>query len=227
MMTQKEKLTAMVDVAFNNNVEKKQKVSFNSTIDVQFGIYRWCPALGEGLKELDGWLTINLKPSKGWRDWLINITSWADKAGLHKGYHAEWEKYREDFLDCLDAEWAQEAMEKGCLICGRSKGGAEAVMIAEDIFGMVPNYRHRLLVGAIEAPHMCDSDWKECCEIFIPRQNILVTCYHNDIVPDLVPWLTIPGQRVQLGERRAGLSIKDHERATTQEELLYEEIAKL
>lgn len=219
MMTQKEKLTAMVDVAFNNNVEKKQKVSFNSTIDVQFGIYTG--ALCEG------WLTINLKPTHGLKDWLINITSWADKDGLHKGYHAEWEKYREDFLDCLEPEWAQKAMEKGCLVCGRSKGGAEAVMIAEDIFGMIPDYRNRLLVGAIEAPHMCDKDWKEVCEIFIPRHNILVTCYHNDIVPDLVPWLTIPGQRIQLGERRWGLSIKDHEKATTEEELLYGEIEKL
>ena len=219
MMTQKEKLTAMVDVAFSNNVEKKQKVSFNGTIDVQFGIYT-----GPLCKD---WLTISLKPSKGWKDWLINITSWADWAGLHKGYHAEWEKYREDFLDCLDAEWAQKAMEKGCLICGRSKGGAEAVMIAEDIFGMIPDYRERMLVGAIEPPHMCDKDWRDVCEIFIPRQNILVTCYHNDIVPDLVPWLTIPGHRIQLGERRAGLSIKDHEKATTEEELLYEEIEKL
>ena len=218
-MTQKKKLTTIVDVAFNNNVEKMQKVSFNSTIDVQFGVYT-----GEHCR---GWLTISLKPSKGWRDWLINIVSWADKSGLHKGYHAEWEKYRADFLDYLEPEWAQEAMEKGCIIVGRSKGGAEAVMIAEDIFGMIPNYRDRLLVGAIEAPHMCDRDWKECCEIFIPRQNMLVTCWHNDIVPDQVPWLTIPGQRVQLGDRRWGLSIKDHETATTQEEVLYEEIAKL
>lgn len=218
-MTQKEKLTVMVDVAFNNNVEKKQKVSFNSTIDVQFGVYT-----GALCK---GWLTISLKPSKGWRDWLINVAAWADKTGLHKGYHAEWEKYRADFLDCLEPKWAQEALDKGCIIVGRSKGGAEAVMIAEDIFGMIPNYRERLLVGAIEPPHMCDKDWKECCEIFIPRQNLLVTCWHNDIVPDLVPWLTIPGQRIQLGDRRWGLSIKDHETATTQEEVLYEEIAKL
>lgn len=218
-MTQKEKLTVMVDVAFNNNVEKKQKVSFNSTIDVQFGVYT-----GEACK---GWLAINLKPTHGWLDWLINIVSWADKSGLHKGYHAEWEKYRADFLDCLEPKWAQVALEKGCILVGRSKGGAEAVMIAEDIFGMIPNYRNRLLVGAIEAPHMCDKDWKEICEIFIPRQNMLVTCWHNDIVPDLVPWLTIPGQRIQLGDRRWGLSIKDHEKATTQEELIYEEIEKL
>ena len=218
-MTQKEKLTVMVDVAFNNNVEKKQKVSFNSTIDVQFGVYT-----GPFCK---GWLTISLKPSNGWRDWLINFAIWADRSGLHKGYHAEWEKYRADFLDYLEPKWAQEALDKGCILVGRSKGGAEAVMIAEDIFGLIPNYKSRLLVGAIEAPHMCDKDWKECCEIFIPRQNLIVTCWHNDIVPDLVPWLTIPGERVQLGDRRWGLSIKDHETATTEEEVLYEEIAKL
>ncbi len=226
-MNQKDKLLAIVDVAFSNNVDKKTKVSFNRTIDVQFGIYRWCPDLGEECKALDGYLTISLKPSHGWKDWAINIAAFPDKAGLHMGYHAEWEKYRQEFMDCLEPDWAQKALKKGCIIAGRSKGGAEAVMIAEDIFGMIPNHRERLLVGAIEAPHMCDKDWKEVCEIFIPRQNILVTCYRNDIVPDLVPWLTIPGQRVQLGERKSGLSCKDHRRSTTQEELLYEEIEKL
>ena len=38
-MTQKEKLTTIVDVAFNNSVDKRLKVSYNGTIDVQFGIY--------------------------------------------------------------------------------------------------------------------------------------------------------------------------------------------
>ena len=218
-MTQKEKLLAITDVAFNNNIEKILKVSFNSTIDVQFGIYT-----GELCK---GWATINLKPSHGWRDWLINIVSWADKDGLHKGYHAEWEKYREDFLDCLEDRRLTDAMAEGLIISGRSKGAAEAFMIAEDIYGMVLHYKDHMLVGGIEPPHMCDSDWKEICEIFIPRQNMLFTCWHNDIVPDLVPWLTIPGQRIQLGERKAGLSIKDHEKATTEEELIYGEIEKL
>ena len=218
-MTQKEKLRIITDVAFNNKIDKVLKVSFNGTIDVQFGVYNSAPC--------KGWATINLKPSKGWRDWLINIVSWADKDGLHKGYHAEWEKYRAEFLDYLEDPHMQEAMCRGLIISGRSKGAAEAIMIAEDIYGMVPGYRTRMLVGAIEPPHMCDQDWREICEIFIPRQNILCTCYHNDIVPDLVPWLTIPGQHVQLGARRAGLSIKDHEKATTQEELIYEEIERL
>ena len=226
-MNQKDKLLAIADVAFNNNLDKKLKVSFNRTIDAQFGIYRWCHALGEGRKSMDGWLTLSLKPSKGWKDWAINLAAWADTAGLHKGYHSEWERYREDFLDCLENDWARAAIEKGCIIAGRSKGGAEAVMIAEDIFGMVPGYKERLLVGAIEAPHMCDRDWKEICEIFIPRQNILVTSYHDDIVPDLVPWLTIPGQRIQLGERTHGKSIKDHTMSTTEEDLLYKEIEKI
>lgn len=219
MITQRAKLTILTDVVFNNNVRKMLKASFNGSIDVQFGIYTGSPC--------EGWLTINLKPTHGWKDWLINITSWADKAGLHKGYHAEWEKYRADFLDCMEPEWAQKALEKGCIIAGRSKGGAEAFIVAEDIYGMVPRHRERLLVGGIGAPHMCDQDWKEICEIFIPRQNMVNMSYHNDIVPDLVPWLTIPGQRVQLGERRAGLSIKDHTRATTQEELIYQEIERL
>lgn len=219
-MTQKEKLLIITDVAFNNSVDKRLKVSYNGTIDVQFGIYL-------DTNHMTGALTINLKPSKGWKDWAINAGAWADKDGLHAGYHREWEKYRQEFLDCLEDEWAQAAMEKGCIISGRSKGAAEAIMIAEDIFGMVPYYKKRLLVGAIEPPHMCDKDWAEMCEIFIPRQNILCTCYHNDIVPDLVPWLTIPGQHIQLGERTHGLSIKDHVKSTTQEELIYEEIEAL
>ena len=218
-MTQKEKLRIITDVAFNNNIDKVLKASFNGTIDVQFGVYNKAPC--------KGWATINLKPSKGWRDWMINIVSWADKEGLHKGYHAEWEKYRQEFLDYLEDVQMQAAMEKGLIIAGRSKGGAEALIIAEDIFGMVPAYRERMLVGAIEPPHMCDRDWAEIYEIFIPRQNTLITCWHNDIVPELVPWLTIPGQRIQLGERGAGLSIRDHEKATTQEELIYKEIEAL
>lgn len=218
-MTQKEKLRIITDVAFGNHIQRVLKASFNRTIDVQFGIYT-----GELCR---GWATISLKPSRGWRDWAINLVSWADKDGLHKGYHAEWEKYRAEFLDYVGDLQFQAAMEKGLIIAGRSKGGAEALIIAEDIYGMVPGYRQRMLVGAIEPPHMCARDWAEIYEIFIPRQNTLITCWHDDIVPGLVPWLTIPGQKIQLGERGAGLSIRDHEKATTQEELIYKEIEAL
>ena len=78
----------LVDTAFQNSIRKVKKVSYDKTIDVQFGIY-------EG-GEFDGWLTINLKPSKGWLDWLINLVAGAQKTAhgrVHKGYWKEIDKY--------------------------------------------------------------------------------------------------------------------------------------
>ena len=76
-MTYDEILTT-VNVAFNEKVKKVLKKSYNKTIDVQFGIYE------------DGRLTINLKPSHGIRDWLINFMAWGK---MHYGYRTEFQKY--------------------------------------------------------------------------------------------------------------------------------------
>ena len=108
-------LHAIALVAFNDNVDKVLKKSYDKTIDVQFGVFN--------ARHHTGWLTINLKPSKGWRDWLVNLMAFGR---THKGYQWEFDKYGDDLLRTIYASkqlW--EASRKGVIISGRSKGGAE------------------------------------------------------------------------------------------------------
>ena len=196
-MTYDEILTT-VNVAFNEKVKKVLKKSYNKTIDVQFGVYE------------DGRLTINLKPSHGWRDWLINFCAFGK---MHKGYKAEFQKYGSDILSIIYASkelW--EASRKGTIIAGRSKGGAEAIMLGI----LMTKYSFldfsNVIVGAVDPPKA------------FPKMKIdfpcTVICYKNDIVPSLPFWYHHVGEFIQLGKRTLGLSIKDHERATTDYDLI-------
>ena len=197
-MTYDEILTT-VNVAFGKKVRKVLKKSYNKTIDVQFGVYE------------DGRLTISLKPSKGWRDWLINFCAFGK---VHRGYKWEFEQYGNDLIESIYASkelW--EASRRGTIIAGRSKGGAEAIML-----GLLMTRYARLdfknvMVGAIDPPRA-----------FPKKQTVdfpcITLCYRNDIVPSLPMWYHHCGDFLQLGERKLGLSIKDHELATTDYELI-------
>lgn len=203
-----------VDVAFNNHIKKITKKSFDKTIDVQFGIY-------EG-GEHDGWLTISLKPSKGWLDWIVNLIALPkglDGGWVHSGYWGEIMHYWPEFIGVIhNNPDLMKAMQKGVIISGRSKGAAEAVLIGYRMWYPGLNME----VGAIEPPRFCSYQLAKRIEGTIGRNNITYTIYKNDIVPGIPRWFTIPGFGYQLGDRRLGLSIKDHVTSTTKEEVIYE-----
>ena len=208
-----DKLLAVVNVAFNECVHKVLKRSFNKTIDVQFGVYT-----GE---EYKGWLTINLKPSHGWKDWLINLFALPKKlpeGTVHSGYWNEVEHYWSEFFNCvLTNQELMSAAHNGVIVSGRSKGAAEALIVAYRLW--VPG-RKDMLVGAIEPPMCVSYQFAKKIESLIGADNIMWTCYKNDIVPGLPKWFGFPGIGYQLGKRRLGLSIKDHELATTDYDLI-------
>ena len=207
------RLLVILNVAFNKCVKKVLKRSFNKTIDVQFGIYT-----GEDYK---GWLTINLKPSHGWRDWLINLFALPLKVyggTIHSGYWKEIGHYFNDFSKTLDGdEELVSARGKGIIISGRSKGGAEALLIGYQLkrYNNVP-----VIIGAIEPPMCVSCKFGKRLEQVVGEDNILWTCYKNDIVPGLPKWFDFPGVKYQLGDRRLGLSFKDHKDSTTDYDLI-------
>jgi len=199
-MTYDEILTC-VNVAFNKKVRKVLKKSYNKTIDVQFGVYE------------DGRLTISLKPSKGWRDWLINLMAFGK---MHRGYRWEFEQYGGDILSTIYAHkelW--EASRKGTIIAGRSKGGAEAIMLAMLMTKYSFNDYRNVITGAIDPPRAFGKRQSKAVDI-----PVTTICYRNDIVPSLPMWYHHCGDFIQLGERKLGLSIKDHELATTDYDLI-------
>ena len=200
----------LIDVAFNNAVKKVVKKSYDKTIDVQFGIYT-DPSHA-------GWLTINLKPSHGWRDWLVNMLALRGCQGCHLGYWKEVVKYYPDILAVLETPELAAAKRKGVLIAGRSKGGAEALLLGALLWR--PNLP--LIIGAIEPPMCVDKALAKNLEDKVGKGNIQWTCYKNDIVPGIPPWFTFPGIKHQIGKRGAGISIRDHIKSTTKEELIYE-----
>ena len=188
-----------VNVAFNEKVRKVLKRSYNKTIDVQYGIYE------------DGRLSISLKPSHGIRDWLINLMAWGK---MHRGYRWEFEQYGTHILDAIyttNELWA--ASRKGIIIAGRSKGGAEAIMLGMLLRKYNKNDFKNIIVGAIDPPRAFGK--KQAIDI-----PVTTICYRNDIVPSLPMWYKHGGDFVQLGERTHGLSFKDHERATTDYDLI-------
>lgn len=200
----------LIDVAFNNAVRKVVKKSYDKTIDVQFGIYQEA--------DYAGWLSINLKPSHGWRDWLVNMLALRGCQGCHLGYWKEVVKYYPDILAVLETPELAVAKRKGVLIAGRSKGGAEALLLGALLWR--PNLP--LIIGAIEPPMCVDKALAKNLEDKVGKGNIQWTCYKNDIVPGIPPWFTFPGIKHQIGKRGAGISIRDHIKSTTKEELIYD-----
>jgi hypothetical protein len=100
------------------------------------------------------------------------------------------------------------------IISGRSKGAAEAVLVAYRLW--FPGIK--MLVGAVEPP-MCVS-YQLAKRIENTVGEVLWTCYKNDIVPGIPKWFDFPGTKYQFGDRRLGLSVKDHTTSTTDYEIM-------
>ena len=198
-------IMATVQVAFNKFVKKVVKKSYNGTIDIQLGVYQgW---------QFDGWLTINLKPSKGWRDWLVNFMALGKQ---HHGYRWEFDKYGGDILSTIySSKELWEASRKGTIIAGRSKGGAEAIMLGMLMTKYSFHDYKNVMVGAIDPPRAFGK--RQAGAIDIPVTTI---CYKNDIVPSLPMWYHHAGDFIQLGDRTHGLSFRDHVSATTDYDLI-------
>lgn len=200
-----ETYSALVDVAWNDSIDKLYKLSYNKTIDVQFGIYN------KGFHK--GWLTVNLKPSHGGIDWKINIQCWSKKTPYgkaHAGYWGELKKYGDNLLQRIGMLYKQYGC-LGILLAGRSKGAAEAELLIP-MLPQVPVY-----CLAIEPPRCCDDKYKQ--SIRSGTAWGLTTCYKNDIVPGIPAWFRHPFEVYQNGERKSGLSIKDHQTATEEKEV--------
>ncbi len=207
-MADRQDLLAVADVAFCNNMVQREKRSFNKTIDMVMGVYQ-----REG--RYNGWLAISLKPSHGGLDWLINLCFFGK---VHLGYKLEFDKYWSEIFNMVLSR--DEIAKKGIIISGRSKGGAEAIMLGNCFKCSNVEYPN-ILVGAIEPPRAFGKDAAERIKEMFP---IISTCYKDDIVPALPPWYKTPGKMFQIGRRKTGRSIQDHRDSTEKEELIYKGI---
>ena len=210
----REAFLAAVDVAFNDNVTKVLKKSYDKAIDVQYGIYKKNP--------FAGCLTVNLKPTSGLLDWWYNILAFpkkTDHGRVMAGYQKEIEKYRNQIITDIITVSKQypKCLAEGIIVSGRSKGAGEAILLVPTLsdFGTV------YVCGAIEPPKVCDHSYSEYLNSL--GTDILITSYRNDILTALPPWFEHPAQVVQLGKRTHGLSIKDHRRATESREVFEKE----
>lgn len=199
-------LNKILDVAFNDNVTKVVKLSCRKTLDIQFGIY------------MDGKLTINFKPTNGWKDWLINLLCWNHK-GYHYGYYKEWKRCSEYVFHILAEDWAMDAAKQGIIISGRSKGAAEAMIASEDILRQLP-FTPCVYIGGVGSPKVVTETVMDRFRFL--RHNMLFVCFRNDIVPSFFPWFKAGPTKV-FGERTHGRSIKDHTISTTDRSVFEED----
>lgn len=208
-----------IDVAFNNCITKVLKASYNHTIDIQYGIYNEKP--------YQGCLTMNFKPTDDLIDWPIDFnmipykTPWGK---VHRGYYNEIHKY--DYDICCDiarvSDKYPDCLEHGIIIAGKSKGAGEAILI---IPWLAQNFGNIHICGAVDPLKVCDRKFAEYLDSF--GTKIFVTSYKNDIVTGSPFWFEHPVVPFQNGKRRLGLSIKDHEKATTDDDLWYDYIKTL
>ena len=203
-----------IDVAFNNNITKVKKVSYDKALDIQYGFYTQEPYKGA--------LTINCKASHGALDWIIDTIATPYKTGngkVHKGFYKEleyyWVKVRNDILSL---GWD---ISKGIIVSGKSKGAGEAILLIPYLSDLGKVH----ICGAIDPPKVCDDKYSEYLDSF--GAKMFITSYKNDIVTGIPFWFKHPTQVLQNGKRRLGLSVKDHIKATTEEEIWYEYIKTL
>jgi hypothetical protein len=213
------------DVAFNNNVEKIEKISFDRTIDVIFGIY-------------EGMLSINLAPSSSNIDWKINLSffmkkvkpSYAketSKVKIHGGYIKEWEKYREQFFNIINSnERLNSAINNGLVVTGRSKGGGEASIIALDLVRNASIPFNKVFVGMLEAPKVGNKAYKKSVEKYIPIEHLYWVRYGADIVTMVPPFFKNPGKLIKFHKSILPFSITDHAIGCFAEERLYPYVEK-
>lgn len=202
-----EEMEALVDVAFNDNIQKTKKLSFNKTIDVQIGRY-----MKEG--SFKGCLTVNFKATHGLKDWIINALCFGFRR--HAGYAMEIKKYKADLLNEILFQ-VHHPENDIILIAGRSKGAAEALMLCDSILTYTENFGiSRVAVGAF-APPMCmsKSEGQKKAKR-IGMANIYTVIHRADIVPKLFPWFHhVPGYMIEFGEKKRIPSVKVHEKVTT------------
>lgn len=201
---------AALDVAYNDNIKKLLKVSYKNTIDIQFGVY---------LKEpYENCFTINLKPSKGFWDWVINFVAFPKKTPYGKalcGYVKEINKFWPDIANQILYLIEAYGTRKEVIISGRSKGAGEAELLIPYLvsIGLKP-----VICGAFEGPKCCDEEYSLKIKSLCPR--VFETIYKNDIVPGIPFWFDHVTKPIQIGERKFGLSFKDHHISTTEKEVL-------
>ena len=160
-------LQYVYDVAFNRNVQYMYERSFDDTIDATFGIYR-------------GMLSINLEPSGSTSgpDWPINFDFWktrvkpsyaklTSKVKVHRGYMKQWEKHRSQFFEVIVKSGIfMNALSNGLVVSGRSKGGAEASIIALDIVRNFNVLKSNIYVGLLNAPKIGNKAYKLSVEVY-------------------------------------------------------------
>lgn len=221
-------LYAGIDVAFNNNIRKLEKISYDGAIDIQYGVYNgfiWEDMpYGIVQKCYDGCLTVNLKPTKEGIDWLYNLRMLPKKTEygkVHKGYYKEieyyWPKIRSDLINIAIENKVDLA--KGILVAGRSKGAGEALLLVPHLSEIAPV----LICVGIEPLKVCDYDYSAYISSLC-RSVPITTSYKNDIVTGVPFWFKHAGSHIQNGKRTLGLSIKDHKEATTREKIWYDYI---
>ena len=216
-------LQYVYDVAFNRNVQYMYERSFDNTIDATFGIYK-------------GMLSINLAPSGSANgpDWPINFDFWktrvkpsyaklTSKVKVHRGYMKQWEKHRSQFFEVIVKSGIfMNALSNGLVVSGRSKGGAEASIIALDIVRNFNVLKSNIYVGLLNAPKIGNKAYKLSVEKYIPKYHIYTVRYCSDIVTMLVPTYKNPGDLIQMGKRKKLFSFKDHVAGCYSEDLLME-----
>jgi len=213
------KLCRCYDVAFNNNTQTIIEKSFSEEIDVKFGVY------------IDGSLAINLAPSKQKIDWRINFdflrrkvkpfyAKQESKVRVHGGYLKEWYRWRDRFFTIIQTnEVLLQAIERGLIISGRSKGGGEASIIAIDL---VRNFNcGEVIVGMLEAPKVGNQAFVDSVEKYILKENMFHVRYGADIVTMIPPTFKNPGKFIWFNKKKF-ISFLDHAIGCFNQERMYE-----
>jgi len=212
---EREEVKVLVDVAFNDNIKKIKKLSYNKTIDVQIGRY-----LVAG--DYYGAITVNLKPSHGWRDWLINVLCFGIR--WHFGYKHEIQKYSEDLMNEILDVIHPGCGDKKIIIAGRSKGAAEALMLSKSVFDIVKRKGiQHMIVGAFAPPKAMSKKQGDNIASNVGMANIYTFIHRSDIVPKLLPWFHhVPGYRIKFGDKGKN-PFKTHHIVTT-DRSVYDEL---
>lgn len=195
----------LVDIAFNDNIYKLKKLSYNKTIDVQIGRYL---VAGDHY----GAITVNFKPTHGWRDWIINALCFGFK--WHHGYISEIRKYSIDLVnEILDIIGDDD---KEIIFAGRSKGAAEALMLSKTVVEIVQKKGiQHMLVGAFAPPKSVSKKLGNKIAESVGIANIYTFIHRSDIVPKIFFWFGIvPSYGIMFGNKGEN-PFKTHHIVTT------------
>jgi len=218
-------IQVVYDVAFSRNVEIHERLTRSDTIDAKFGVY-------------NGMLSISLSPSNNPIDWSINLEFFTKKVKpyyakgcsevrIHQGYISEWEIYRDEFFKTVNENsYLSEAIKNGLVVSGRSKGGAEASIVALDF---VRNYtipKDRVYVGMLEAPKIGNLYYKLSVEKYIPKEHLYWVQYKRDLITMFFLGLYSPGNLIKFGKSYKPFSILNHSLGCFDEDKMYTYVEK-